>query len=916
VKGRSNGSIEGDEAGRLMAEVEALRRSHPAEARATLARGFARALHGAAPSRRGDLWRLRGHVSRSLGELRPAVDAYRRAEGWYRRAGDTREMGRCAIGLTDALMYLGRYREAERVAARGRRQLIRAGDAQAVARLLNNEGNLYHRLDRPDLAVDRYRRAHRRLARAGDARAAGMIQGNIANCLSLLGRTGEARRLYQASRAASARAGQAVDALNADYNLAYLDFLEHRHEQALDGLSRARAEADRAGVSSIVALTRLDAAEILLRLGDHDAALEEATAAIALLGDLDMAYERAKAETFAALAEFRIGRPGAARARLERTLAMFLEEGNAVWAGEALVGLATLWWSQGSPAAAAPLLAAAARGFAWAADREREGCALALLARARLEAHGPGAARPLERARRLARARGSARLSHLTEVAAAQLALSRGDRALARRHLARAARESERLAARILDEQWRASFWGDWGWPHQELAALEMDAGRAEAALEALERGRGRVLASPWRRVRKRTARALRSWLAGRSARERERATRSAAPVAAARPLPPPQGLARTLAAPLGPEFRARDLEKSLGDGVALIDYALHRGQLSAFVVRSGSLEMVPGLASEREVARLAHDVLFDLRRAALEPPAERRADAGLARALAELASLILWPLLERCGGVPRALALVPSGPITRVPWAALPLPDGRPLCSAGVQVLVPGLRLGLARIPRARKGGRPLVIAANAEGLENVTAEAAAVAAALPGATVLTGEEATADRFLELAPQASWVHFAGHGVFQAGRSGLRLHDRWLLAEELDELQVSAAGVTLSACQTARALVRPGDEWFGLPRALLLAGAGAILASQWDVDDAATARFMADAYGDLARGGSLGEAVASAQSARAAEGAHPIDWAGFTVLGGPGAAAAKTNELSRARVVSSAPHATLRGSSK
>ena len=908
MSAHGNGSLEGDQAARLIAEVEALRRSRPAEARSALALGFASALRGAPPRARGDLWRLRGHLDRVLGEPRRAVAAYRRAEQWYLRAGDAREVGRCAIGWVDALMYLGRYREAERVASRGRRALERVGDTQAQARLLNNEGNLYHRLDRPDLAVERYRRAHRYLARGGDGRGAGMVEGNIANCLSLLGRTREARRLYQRARAAGRRAGQALDALNADYNLAYLDFLEHRHEQALEGLERAGEQAAAVGAPSIAALTRLDSAEILLRLGDHEAALEEATHAIAQLAGLDMAYESAKAETFAALAEFRLGRAAAARARLERTLTAFIAEGNAVWAGESLVGLATLWWSQGSPAAAASLLAAAARDFAWARDTEREGCALALLARARLESGGRGVARLVARARTLAKARRSPRLSHLSRMAAAELAARRGDRRGARQHLLQAARDSERLAAQILDEQWRASFWGDWGWPHQELAALEMDAGHVAAALEALERGRGRVLATPWRRVRKRTAHALRAWLAGRSARDRDRALRSSTPLIAPHALPPPpRDLARTLAMPVLPEFRARDLARALPEDAVLLDYAVHRGRLSAFIVRRRSLEMIPGLASEREVARIAHDVLFDLRRMALDPGPERRVTASLAHSLAELASLILWPLLERLGGSPAALALVPCEPIARVPWAALPLPDDRPLCAVSTHVVVPGLRLGLARSVRNRSAGAPLVVAVGAEELESVIPEAEAVAATFPKAKLLAGAEATAEQFLRLAPRASWVHFAGHGVFQAGRSGLRLHDRWVLAEELDGLGIAAKGVTLSACQTARALVRPGDEWFGLPRALLVAGAGAVLAAQWDVNDAATARFMADVYGTLARGTTLGAAVASTQAAHAAAGLHPIDWAGFTVLGGPAAISTKTSEFGNAHMLGSRP---------
>src|SRR5207244_36360 len=150
-----------------------------------------------------------------------------------------------------------------------------------------------------------------------------------------------------------AAAGFELDALTAEYNLAYLEFLEHRYEAALEGLIRVRDEARGRGYPSIAALAALDRAEILLRMGAHDEALEEARRAIDDCAAIGLGYERAKATAFAALAEFRLGAAASARDRLERALQAFHGEGNAVWAGEALVGLATVWWREGNPRAAA-----------------------------------------------------------------------------------------------------------------------------------------------------------------------------------------------------------------------------------------------------------------------------------------------------------------------------------------------------------------------------------------------------------------------------------------------------------------------------------------------------------------------------------------------------------------------------------
>ena len=735
-------------------------------------------------------------------------------------------------------------------------------------------------------------------------------------------------------------------------------------------------EARGRGFAGVGALAALDRAEIFLRMGAHDEALAEARRAIDDCSAVELAYERAKAGTFAALAEFRLGSPAAARARLEHTLETFHAEGNAVWSGEALVGLATIWWRDRNPRAAAALLASARRCFAAAGDREREGCARALLARARLESGDLAGARQelaqLERCAetglrgRSAGARGSPRLRHLALAARAAVARARGDLAPARRWLRSAARESERLAARILDEHWRSTFWGEWGWPHRELAALELEQGRVAAALESLESGRGRAFegpsarqptglggqhraAAPADRARLRALLGrpapegslppgVRAWAAARLAVDRVRVTRAGTPPIARAPDPASAGharvpgeagsgarawsggighpglrvipssgsLGRALQALPPRALRAAALRRSLPQGVRLLDYMIHDGQLHLIVVDGERLTGHTRLISERRLSHLVHTLLFDLRSAAYQPAEAQFVPPALGRTLAELAAAALWPALGG-GPLPQALALVPVGPLARLPWAALPLPDGRPLCEAVDLVVIPGLRLGLPRArpaaadgldgpgPAARRGGegRPLVVAADAGELESVEPETRAVLEAFADARLLSGAQATAERLLALAPRAPWLHFAGHGLYRADapqESGLKLADRWLLAGELAELTLRARWVALSACQTARSLVRPGEEWFGLARSFLIAGARAVLASQWDITDEAAAQLMGGVYRGLRAGGSLAGALRVAQAARAAGGAHPLDWAGFVVLGGPSGA--------------------------
>ena len=874
----------------LLQEVEALRRSEPTAALERLEKGFKAALGHADAAGRGGLWRLRAHILRSLSRPRDAAAAYRRAAVSYARAGEVGEQGRCAIGLVDALMYLGRYDDAHRAAAAGRRLLTKAGDRAALARLLNNEGNLWHRLDLPGRALECYRSAVRALELAGDTGSALMIGANIGNCLSLLGRCDEARQHCSAAREALLAIGNHNEALSAEYNLAYLDFLEFRHEEALAGLASVRDQAEQRGFPSLGALAHLDRAEILLRMGAHEEALKESRLAVTSCGRLGLRYETAKAELFGALAAFRTGRPGTANAAISRALEMFDAEGNLVWVGESLLGLATLWSRDGNPRAAASLLAAARRRFAAAGDRERDACAAAIEARALLACGAPQAA--AVRLRVLAAVpprRRSARLRHLALAAQASLALARGEKARARRLLRRAAEESERLAARILDEEWRASFWGEWGWPHQELAVLEISEGRVAEALEALEAGRGRALVDPAhsRRARGVLPAAIRRWAASRVAHDRwasREGTRRRSDEPTAVMLPT---LRDALTSRAPNQIRALDVARALPAQGMLFDWFSHDGVLGVITAWNDGFAARARLVNEERISQLAGQVLFALRSAAYAPATKRQMDADLLTQLEEIASLVLWPLLR---GTPSALALAPTGALARLPWAAMPLPDGRILCETSDVIVVPGLRLGLVAQQLPAPDSAPLVVAVDAGELAAVKHETATVLGAFPGATVLSGHEATAERFLELAPHAEWIHFAGHGGWQSGApetSGLRMHDRWLLAGELADLELRARWVTLSACHSARALVRPGEEWFGLARAFLLSGAGAVVAAQWDVDDEATALLMSDLYTRLASGTPLARSLAGAQAARAAAGEHALDWAGFAVLGGP-----------------------------
>jgi CHAT domain-containing protein len=143
-------------------------------------------------------------------------------------------------------------------------------------------------------------------------------------------------------------------------------------------------------------------------------------------------------------------------------------------------------------------------------------------------------------------------------------------------------------------------------------------------------------------------------------------------------------------------------------------------------------------------------------------------------------------------------------------------------------------------------------------------------------------------------------VHLATHGLINTSRpelSGLALslvdregrsRDGFLRLNTIYNLRLSADLVVLSACQTALGKEVAGEGLIGLTRGFMHAGARRVLASLWQVNDAATAELMKHFYtGLLQQRLSAAAALRQAQRRMAADPrwSAPYFWAGFVLQG-------------------------------
>ena len=269
----------------------------------------------------------------------------------------------------------------------------------------------------------------------------------------------------------------------------------------------------------------------------------------------------------------------------------------------------------------------------------------------------------------------------------------------------------------------------------------------------------------------------------------------------------------------------------------------------------------------------------------------QRHGPQLLARARHHLQALHdrLWSPLAPLLGTRGQVVVVPHRELHYVPFAALF--DGRHWLVQTHQIsLAPSASVWLARQRQPPpRFDHVLALGVGGDTLPQIGQELLAIAAAFgPGATLRRDADASRAVLLAEAPQADVLHLACHGRFRADSpafSSLQLGDGPVTLQDLRALRLQASLVTLSACETGLSHLAPGDEVQGLVRAFLLAGAGAVLATLWPVDDAATAALVSHFYAALQAGVGPAAALQQAQAAAAAAGEHPFHWAAFALHG-------------------------------
>jgi len=177
----------------------------------------------------------------------------------------------------------------------------------------------------------------------------------------------------------------------------------------------------------------------------------------------------------------------------------------------------------------------------------------------------------------------------------------------------------------------------------------------------------------------------------------------------------------------------------------------------------------------------------------------------------------------------------------------------------------------------------------------------------------LLLREKATESAFIETANALPFevLHHAGHALFMGkdpSLSSLYLHtdqncqaeacggknkthkpDLLNATEIINRIKFKGTPlVYLSACETGISGVEPGEESFGLVRALMFAGATSLITSRWEVNDKIGPIFAKAFYSHLLKGETAGIALRNARKKVFKKApSNFTDWGAFSLCGDP-----------------------------
>lgn len=592
-----------------------------------------------------------------------------------------------------------------------------------------------------------------------------------------------------------------------------------------------------------MALCDLDESETYLHLNLPRKALALAQKAAESCGKAGLSYERAKALTFAGVAQTQDRRfPEALRA-FETARAMFVRERNVYWAASVDLFRAQVLLRTNRAPEARRLAAGAKKEFESLNAPSKVAMSLVLMTRADLAMDRDERARTSadEIVRLIERNKIPLHLFPSYSVCG-QVEEKLGHPKKAVEFYELAAGDAETHRAHIDRDDLRVTFTEDKQQVYESLVRLSLDYGRGAAqAHQWCERAKSRALAD------------MLSSHTGAAATE--------------------------------------VIQGSLPERYALVEYFVSGDEVLAFSLTKGSLIAHRRLCRLDELSDMRDWLSFQMDGLMADSAFGKHGEGRLLETanyhLSEMYGRLLGPVIGELDA--DHLTIVPHGIMHDLPFHAFY--DGeRYVLDRFTVSYAPSSSVFHYCAGKPDVSGRPLLMGFADDDAPFIEDEIRELEKISPGARTLLGADATSRAFRDEAGSSSFIHIAAHSVFRPDNpmgSAFRLADGWLSALDLYGIRCEANLVTLSGCKSGVSRAAGADEVLGLTRGLLYAGARSLLLSFWNLDDQAACAFMKAFYREWLGGETKARALRAAALEIRNVRPHPFFWAPFYLVGKP-----------------------------
>ncbi|MEW5925438.1 MAG: CHAT domain-containing tetratricopeptide repeat protein [Candidatus Zixiibacteriota bacterium] len=844
---------------------------------------------------------IQGRYCHWTGDYAPALRHYLSARRMLERQRNFGGMARLGKGLMDVYMYLGRYKEALEVGRKSVSYFRKKKASNDTGQVLNNIGNIYHRMDNNRMALQYYNMAREIFAPTGGIPLA-IVEYNRANVYANMDRLNQAEKLYLASAELYHENGLEIARNQALYSIAYLYFLRDQYTDAIKALETVHDDLIRLGDRKSAATAMLDMAEIDIQLNQFGSASMIADQIIPEFKKLGMRYEQAKASYFSADVRIKLGDYVQASRRLKTAQALFSKEGNLPWLGMISISRSKLNIARKQYSEAIAAADEAARLFARTGNnRKKIDAEIARLAGFTMAGESPLA---LRLARRLSTEKLVGYQKYNLNYLTGQCHYRLGRYETALRYFRRAVDTIEKMLTGLYPDEVRYFFISDKYDCYRRVVDCLLRLGRTDESLQtnfsALELINGKIdrdtritsKIPPHLIDRREQLRAALRKIS-QSPKSGQRGAAANSYYSLEQQLWSNERKIRSILYPdeidtgkrVAAEYNIRDF---LQNDETIINYIESDSEIGAFCATSRKTEFVKLPVTASDMSSMLRKLHF-IFESVVSGITDANETGQISESyLKELYSILFEPLKPKIVG--KKLIIVADGYFGQIPFNALKEANGEYLINK-YQVC---LAVNPVDICMREKNSPDItnkqhaVFAVSSDLLPAISIEARQIKNIFENSHLYLDKEADRDNLLKEAQKATgFIHIAAHASRASENplfSRILMGDGPFFPFDLFHSGLKAGLVTLSGCQTAAPGLYYGNS-FSLAKAFYQAGSRYVLATLWPVADRVSTLFMIKFYKSLSEKKEIFDAYYSAVSELAEVTGNPAFWSSFVLLG-------------------------------